>query len=99
MNDVIKARRKLALEIGDEVKRYVWDNYQTLIDEDPIALLVQTRLPLLYAEAQAEWDALDEKYPDNRPTPTKPSYLERLREALGMEGSLGEILEAAIERI
>ncbi len=103
MNELIRLRRKLALDIAEQLKLSFIRDRRFMDDEDAIAEVIETTLPLSYAEAQAEWDEM--KKAEEIEAPRKPSALkgvfDQLREALGLDEtvSITGVMKSALERI
>lgn len=102
MNDHARLRKKLCLEIAEDILEVIGTSP---VDPDEIARVIETRLPSTYDEAEADYQEQIKR--DDEPSPTdwreKPdSLMGRMCAALGLdrkEHTLKVILEAAIERI
>lgn len=101
---VLRARRRLALDLAETIRDDIHKVHGVLPDEDAIAETILCWLPLSIAEAQAEWDEMESMDSDadsgdaEKPQPG-PSILDQLRAALGHDRgcSLRGTMERAIE--
>jgi len=101
MNEHERARKRLAMQIAEELEAEFCLRLHSQWDVDSARESIAEIIPESVAEQAAKWDALEDELREERPERPSKNYLRRLREALHfMPGApLGEVLEAAIQRL
>ncbi len=102
--EILRLRKKLCLDLAEDVLDLIGTSP---IDPDEIARVIDGRLPLTYAELEAEAEEFEAEEEQEGRTATDwrdnpDSIMSRMCAALGLSGKehdLKTILEAAIERI
>ncbi len=85
------ARESLIQNLVKAITGMIWRTRGFLVDEDDLAGEIRLWLPLTYAEAQAEFDQMDED--TKPPKKQKQSEISRLRAALGHDRGNHDLTE------
>lgn len=96
MNEILRTRKNLILQLTKEFSNYVTAKTGHILDEHDIEIMIDMWLPMTYAEHEVEWEET------KKTTPQKPGPMtvavHRIRKLLNLpeKAGLTETLEKAV---